>query len=148
MSGGMFTASGREGSQIAKGEPQGLHGLVALRTTLLPWTLVMYAQYPREAQQTALGGLICLLFILCALGTIQAAAQNAVGEHLLELDDDERNAAFSLMLKDSERRCDKVIRTLFNGTVLGVDDWRRCAKTETPTRSASLESRTRPSSGR
>jgi len=33
-----------------------------------------------------------------------------VGQHLLELDDDERNAAFSLMMKDSERRCDKVIR--------------------------------------
>jgi hypothetical protein len=52
----------------------------------------------------------CPLFILYALGAIQAAAQNVVGQHLLELDDDERNAAFSLMMKDSERRCDKVIR--------------------------------------
>ena len=44
----------------------------------------MYARYPREAQQTALGGLICLLFILYALGAIQAAAQNVVGQHLLD----------------------------------------------------------------
>jgi hypothetical protein len=105
---------------------------VALRPTLLPWTVVMYAQYPREAQQTALGGLICLLFILCALGTFPAAAQNVVGQYLLELDDDQRNAAFTLMLKDSDdRRCDQVIRTLFNGTVVGVDDWEALCKNRT-----------------
>jgi len=57
---------------------------------------------------TARGGII--RGALYALGAIQAAAQNVVGQHLLELDDDERNAAFSLMMKDSERRCDKVIR--------------------------------------
>jgi hypothetical protein len=90
----------------------------------------MYAQYPRQAQQTVLGAMICLLFttLLCALGAIPAAAQNVVGQFLLELDNGERNAAFTLMLRDSERRCDQVVRTMFNGTVLGVDDWEALCK--------------------
>ena len=66
-----------------------------------------------------------LLFamLLCALGAVQASAQNGVSQRLLELDDDERNEAFTMMLRDSSRKCDRVIRTLFNGTVLGVDEW-------------------------
>ena len=46
-----------------------------------------------------------LLFttLLCALGTVQAFAQNGVSQRLLELDDDERNASFTLMLRDSGR---------------------------------------------
>jgi hypothetical protein len=71
-----------------------------------------------------------LLFatLLCALGTTQASAQTVVSQGLLELDDDERNASFTLMLRDSDRRCDQVIRTLFNGTVLGVDEWEALCK--------------------
>ena len=46
-----------------------------------------------------------------------------MSQRLLELDDDERNEAFTMMLRDSSRKCDRVIRTLFNGTVLGVDEW-------------------------
>jgi hypothetical protein len=85
----------------------------------------MYSKSPSEAQQPVLGAVICLLFttLLSALGTIPAVAQNVVGQFLLELGNDERNAAFTHMLWDSERKCDQVIRTLFNGTVLGVDDW-------------------------
>ena len=45
-----------------------------------------------------------------------------------EFDEDERNAAFTLMLRDSNRKCDQVIRTLFNGTVLGVDEWEALCK--------------------
>ncbi len=60
--------------------------------------------------------------LLCALGAAQASAQTAVSQQLLELDDGERNAAFTLMLRDS-RKCDQVVRTLFKGTVLGVDEW-------------------------
>ena len=65
-----------------------------------------------------------LLFttLLCALGTAQALAQTAVSQQLLELDDDGRNAAFTLMLRDSQK-CDQVVRTLFKGTLLGVDEW-------------------------
>jgi hypothetical protein len=71
-----------------------------------------------------------LLFatLLCALGTTQASAQTVVSQGLLELDDDERNASFTLMLRDSDRRCDQVIRTLFTGTVLGVDEWEALCK--------------------
>jgi hypothetical protein len=71
-----------------------------------------------------------LLFttLLCALGTVQASAQNHVRQQLSELDEDERNAAFTLMLRDSNRKCDQVIRTLFNGTVLGVDEWEALCK--------------------
>ena len=71
-----------------------------------------------------------LLFttLLCALGTVQASAQNQVSQQLSELDEDERNAAFTLMLRDSNRKCNQVIRTLFNGTVLGVDEWEALCK--------------------
>jgi hypothetical protein len=71
-----------------------------------------------------------LLFatLLCALGTTQASAQTVVSQGLLELEDDERNASFTLMLRDSDRRCDQVIRTLFTGTVLGVDEWEALCK--------------------
>ncbi len=41
----------------------------------------------------------------------------------MELGDYGRNGAFTLMLRDINRKCDQVIRTLFNGTVLGVDEW-------------------------
>lgn len=66
-----------------------------------------------------------LLFtmLLCALGLPQASAQNDTSQQLLEFDEKQRNAAFTHMLREDERKCDQVIRTLFNGTVLGVDDW-------------------------
>ena len=66
-----------------------------------------------------------LLFttLLCVLGTAPASAQNTVSQELLAVSEDQRNAAFTLMLRDSNRRCDHVIRTQFNGTVLGVDGW-------------------------
>ena len=66
--------------------------------------------------------------VLCALGTTQASAQNVVSQGLLDLDDDERNASFTLILKESDRRCDQVIRTLFTGTLLGVDEWEALCK--------------------
>jgi hypothetical protein len=81
---------------------------------------------------------LALATLLCALGTTQASAQNVVSQGLLELNDEERNASFTLLLRDSDRRCDQVTRTLFTGTLLGVDEWRRSAKTETPTRLAFL----------
>ncbi len=54
---------------------------------------------------------LLLATLLCALGTTQASAQNVVSQGLLDLDDDERNASFTLILKESDRRCDQVIRT-------------------------------------
>ena len=66
---------------------------------------------------------LLLATVLWALGIGQSLAQSEVSQRLLELDDDERNAAFTLILRDSNRKCDQVIRMLFNGTVLGVDEW-------------------------
>jgi hypothetical protein len=65
---------------------------------------------------------VLFTMLLCAVGPTQASAQK-ISQQLLELDEDQRNAAFTRMLWDTERKCDHVIRTLFNGTVLGVDDW-------------------------
>jgi hypothetical protein len=66
-----------------------------------------------------------LLFtvLLCALGATQASAQNRVSEQLFDLDDNERNEAFTFILRDNDRKCDQVVRTIFNGSVLGVDEW-------------------------
>jgi hypothetical protein len=71
---------------------------------------------------------LLLATLLCALGTTQASAQKVVSQGLLDLDDDERNASFTLILKESDRRCDQVIRTLFTGTLLGVDEWEALCK--------------------
>jgi hypothetical protein len=71
---------------------------------------------------------LLLAALLCALGTTQTSAQNVVSQGLLDLDDDERNASFTLILKESDRRCDQVIRTLFTGTLLGVDEWEALCK--------------------
>ena len=71
---------------------------------------------------------LLLATLLCALGTTQASAQTVVSQGLLELGYNERNASFTLLLRDSDRRCDQVIRTLFTGTVLGVDEWEALCK--------------------
>src|SRR3979411_121914 len=64
-----------------------------------------------------------LLFTTGALCTAHASAQNEVSQKFLELSEDKRNTAFTLVLRESNRKCDQVIRTLFKGTFLGVDDW-------------------------
>jgi hypothetical protein len=66
-----------------------------------------------------------LLFriLLWALGAAQACAQNVASEELLVLAADERNAAFTRLLQTSNEKCDRVVRTLFKGTSLGLDDW-------------------------
>jgi hypothetical protein len=66
-----------------------------------------------------------LLFVilLCVLALSQAPAQNGASQILLALSEDERNAAFTHLLHGSNERCDWVIRTLFNGTALGLDNW-------------------------
>jgi hypothetical protein len=65
-----------------------------------------------------------LLFttLLCAVGTAQASAQNEVSQQLLELDKDDRNTFFTLLLRGSNKKCDQVIRTLFKAAFLGVDE--------------------------
>ena len=61
--------------------------------------------------------------LLCVLGTAQATAQNVPSQELLVLSEDERNVAFTRLLQMSNEKCDRVVRTLFKGTGLGIDDW-------------------------
>ena len=44
---------------------------------------------------------LALATLMCALGTTQASAQTVVSQGLLELDDEERNACFTLILRDT-----------------------------------------------
>jgi hypothetical protein len=69
--------------------------------------------------------MIRLLFaaLLCVLASSQATAQNWLSQALLELKEDQRNEAFTYLLRDSNARCDRVIRTLFNGSTVELDDW-------------------------
>jgi hypothetical protein len=69
--------------------------------------------------------MIRLLFMipLCALASSQATAQNEASQILLALSEDERNAAVTGLLRESNEKCDRVIRTLFKGTELGLDEW-------------------------
>jgi len=90
----------------------------------------MFFRHRRQAEVTirhATKRALCAA-LLSALGATQASAQTPVSQRLLELDDDERNTSFTLMLMDSGRRCDEVVRTLFKGTVLGVDEWEALCK--------------------
>ena len=61
--------------------------------------------------------------LLCVLGTAQATAQNVPSQELLVLSEDERNVAFTRLLQMSNEKCDRVVRTLFKGTALELDDW-------------------------
>jgi hypothetical protein len=60
---------------------------------------------------------------LCALASSQAIARNEPSEILLALTEDERNAAFTHLLQESNEKCDRVIRTLFDATAQGLDNW-------------------------
>jgi hypothetical protein len=73
-----------------------------------------------------------LLFtaLLCVLASSQATAQNWLSQALLELNEDQRNETFTYLLRDSNARCDRVIRTLFNGSTGSWMIGRCCAETE------------------
>ena len=61
--------------------------------------------------------------LVCAVISSQATAQNRVSQMLLELSEDERNETFTHLLQDNHAKCDKVIRTLFSGATVELDDW-------------------------
>jgi hypothetical protein len=88
--------------------------IVALKYTYLSAHYVLDGEAPMTR-------LLCTT-LLCALGAAQASAQTLVSQQLLELEDDERNAAFTLMLQDGHQKCDQVVRTLLKGNVLDVDE--------------------------
>ena len=71
--------------------------------------------------------LLLVTSVLCAIDTTQAFAQHEVSQQLLELEEADRNIFFTMLLHGSNKRCDQVIRTLFTGTLLGLDEWEaRC----------------------
>ncbi len=41
----------------------------------------------------------------------------------LKLNEDQRDETFTYLLRDSNAKCDRVIRTLFNGSTVELDDW-------------------------
>ena len=72
---------------------------------------------------TAVVRLILLAMLLCALGTTQTSAQNEISQQILEMDEDDRNIMFTLLLRGNNQKCDQVIRTLFKGDFLIMDEW-------------------------
>ena len=69
--------------------------------------------------------MIRLLFtvLVCAVATSQAVAQNNVSQTVLGLDEDQRNESYTRLLRDNSAKCDRVIRTLFNGASVELDVW-------------------------
>jgi hypothetical protein len=67
--------------------------------------------------------LLLVTSVLCAIDTTQAFAQHEVSQQLLELEEADRNTFFTMQLRGSNKRCDQVIRTLFNAAYLDVDEW-------------------------
>jgi hypothetical protein len=66
---------------------------------------------------------LLLTTVFCALASLQAGAQNKVSETLLALGQEERNETFTDLLRDGDVKCDRVIRTLFNGATSDLDVW-------------------------
>jgi hypothetical protein len=66
---------------------------------------------------------VLFAILLSVLASSQAPAQNDTSQMLLALSEDERNGAFTHLLRERNEKCDSVIRTLFGGTALGLDDW-------------------------
>jgi hypothetical protein len=71
----------------------------------------------------AMRRLLLVTSVLCAIDTTQAFAQHEVSQQLLELEEADRNIFFTMLLHGSNKRCDQVIRTLFNAAYLDVDEW-------------------------
>jgi hypothetical protein len=91
--------------------------------------------------------MIRLLFtaLLCVLASSQATAQNWLSQALLELNEDQRNETFTYLLRDGNAKCDRVIRTLFIGSTVELDDWECCAEIQMRTRLLSRRNRPRES---
>jgi hypothetical protein len=71
---------------------------------------------------------LLLSVLQLALATAMASAQNEMSQEVLALTPDERNAAFARLLEASSEKCDRVTRTLFVGTAVGLDQWEALCK--------------------
>jgi len=72
--------------------------------------------------------LLLAMTLLCAFDTAQAFAQHERSQQLLEMDEADRNTFFTMVLRASNKRCDRVIRTMFNDAFLGFDEWETLCK--------------------
>src|SRR6266404_8966129 len=72
----------------------------------------------------------------------QATAQNKVSQTLSGLSDDQRNETFTYVLRDNNAKCDRVIRTLFSGATVELDDWEALCRMEIRTRLLSHRNQT------
>jgi hypothetical protein len=68
--------------------------------------------------------------VVCALTLLPAGAQNKISETLLGLGEEERNEAFTDLLRDADVKCDRVIRTLLTALPRTWMCGRRCAEIE------------------
>jgi hypothetical protein len=84
---------------------------------------ITYSPYCGITFRRRTARLIWLTMLLCALGMTQTSAQSEFSQQLLELDEDERNMTFTLLLRGNNQKCDQVIRTLFKGAFLVMDEW-------------------------
>jgi hypothetical protein len=71
---------------------------------------------------TEIRRLLCAILVSLVTSS-QATAQNKVSQALLGLNENERNETFTDLLSNGNVKCDRVIRTLFNGATSDLDVW-------------------------
>jgi hypothetical protein len=70
-----------------------------------------------------MGRLLLATTLLCAFEMAQAFAQHELSQQLLEMDEADRSTFFKMLLHGSNKKCDQVIRTMFNAAFLSMDKW-------------------------
>jgi hypothetical protein len=81
-----------------------------------------YGRHCRPAGK-AMRRLLLAAPLPCAFHTVHAFAQHERSQQLLEMDEGDRNIFFTMVLRASNKECDQVIRTIFNDSFLGFDEW-------------------------
>jgi len=66
---------------------------------------------------------LMVTILLCAVASSPATAQNKFSKTLLELSEDQLNEVFTRMVQDNHAKCDRVVRVLFDGSTVELDDW-------------------------
>jgi hypothetical protein len=66
---------------------------------------------------------LMVTILLCAMVSSPATAQNKFSKTLLELSEDQLNEVFTRMVQDNHAKCDRVVRVLFDGSTVELDDW-------------------------
>jgi hypothetical protein len=85
-------------------------------------SISMRAIHPRIAPMETAQRLLFSILVYVVISS-EATAQNKVSQALLGLSEGGRNEVFTDLLRDGNVRCDRVIRTLFNGATSELDVW-------------------------